>query len=231
MKRGKKTEKQKELLRLNSELRANWEAQRNLGYKPLEKPVPHGYDAYWTLRDDAARRSDADRMQHIIDTYGVSVWCRKKNFKVWDYTLKRETDLFPKFKELSIKDYENLKPWVKKFFVLSSKLDRWNNSHYFYKVHIPPHYLVRKIVRSYKTHYKVIDEILLQEQAEIEARLEYSFYNERNSFWGRSRTSKKLKKIYNKANRKYNKQTIQKNSQGYYQEDFEFKDMPERCWW
>ena len=68
MKRNAKTEKYKAFLSKMRERDTNWEAQRKLGYKPLEKPIHHGYDAYWILRDDVARREDADKFQYILDT-------------------------------------------------------------------------------------------------------------------------------------------------------------------
>ena len=153
MKRNKKTEKHKEFLRLEREMSANWEAQRKLGYKPLDKPIHHGYDAYWVLREDVSRRDDADRFQYILDTYGITVWCRKKDFKAWDYFYKREVDIKPGFKEITLREYEELNPWVKKFFDSYTKYTSWGKSSYImYRVNIPDYFLIRKREKSYKTH-------------------------------------------------------------------------------
>ena len=75
MKRNERTEKFKDFLRKEEELNNNWKAQRALGYKPLDKPIHHGYDAYWVLRDDVARRADADKFYYP----GVTADFKKTN--------------------------------------------------------------------------------------------------------------------------------------------------------
>lgn len=237
MKRNQKTEKFKEFLRLEKELRTNWEAQRNLGYKPLDKPIPHGYRAVWVLRADISNRDDADRFQHILDNYGKSVWCKRKDFKVWDYQIKKLVDVNPYFREITPKEYESLKPWVQKFFTEGTKISRWGGFTYpYYYVNIPDYFLVREVKRDYKTHYKVIDEILKQEESELEGRLDWDFYNERRARWS-SRSSKVWRKIYHRTERSKNKQTIKRNmmlaKEGeYYSEENELGICKgNRYWW
>lgn len=237
MKRNKKAERQKELLRLEEELWSNWKAQRNLGYKPLHKPIPHGYDAVWTLRADVARRKDADRFQYILDNFGKSVWCRKKSFVAYNYFYKKEMDVKPGFKEINPREYEKLPVWAKKFFDERERQYRWGGMTYkFYAVNIPPYYLVMKKSRSYKTHYKVIDEVLKQEAAEIEGRLDSEFYHDRRKRWGGSRSNRTWKKIHNRSKRSYNKQTVRRNIMSaedgeHYEDAYELKNKGNRCWW
>ncbi len=211
MKRNAKTEKQKEFLRLRGEADANWEAQRKLGYKPLENPIHYGYNARWALRDDVARREDADKFQYILDNFGVSTWCRKKDFKTWSYHSKRVVDINPSFKEIDKCHYDNLSPWVQKFFYSYQK-ERWGGQeHTVYSVNIPSHFLVRKITKHYKTHYKVIDEVLKQEEAEIDARLDNTFFDEQRKYWNRHSSSKGWRKIFSKKDRAHNKNALRKN--------------------
>jgi hypothetical protein len=250
MKRNAKTEKQKEFLRLRKEAAANWEAQRKLGYKPLDKPIHHGYDAYWVLRDDVSRRADADRFQYVLDNFGVSTWCRRKDFKTWCYHQKRIVDVNPSFKEIDQYRYDKLSPWVQKFFYSYQKQNYWGGQTYtMYAVNIPSHFLVKKVVKSYKTHYKVIDEILKQEEAEIDARIESKFYKEQRKYWGHNGCSKSWRKIYSKADRAHNKKALRKNMNmmfakyddinddwgcwlSEYCDDFaEFRYTPKRTWW
>jgi len=191
---------------------ANWEAQRKLGYKPLEKPIHHGYDSYWVLRDDVARREDADKFQQILDNFGTTVWCKDKNFKEWDRSCKKMVDVNPGLREIDQKRYDNLSAWAQKFFYSYQKQSRWGGASYtVYAVNIPSHFLVRKIVKSYKTHYKVIDEELLREEAEINAQLETTFYDVRGKYWERHSSSKWWRQCLNRRDRAYNKNALRKN--------------------
>lgn len=238
MKRNKKAEKHKELLRLEEELWNNWQTQRSLGYKPLPKPIPHGYRAVWVLRDDVARRKDADRFQHILDTYGKSVWCRREDFQAWCGLQKRMVDVNPSFRSITPDVYENLPNWEKKFFSERTDFHRWGG--FFtkkYVVEIPSYYLVRKISKDYKTHYKVIDEILQQEEAEIEAKLDEEFYDQRRAHWNRARSNRTWKKFYHRSERSRTKQAIRQNvieaPEGeYYDEVYELSPVKgNRGWW
>jgi len=237
MKRNLKAEKKKEMLRLEAELSANLEAQRNLGFKPLDKPIPHGYRGKWVLRADVARRQDADRFQYILDNFGKSVWSRKEDFKKWCYFTKRVVDIRPSFREIKPAEYENLKPWIKKFFTKGEKHYPWGNVTYtYYYVNIPSHFLVLDMKRDYKTHYKVIDEALKQEEAEIEARLETEFFEERRAKWS-WRSSKAWKKIYNRSERSRSKQALKRNiveaPEGEYYDDIHELGLGKgnRAWW
>ncbi len=212
MKRNKKTEKQKEFMHLQEELYANWEAQRNLGYKPLEKPIHNGYNAFWVLRDDVSRRDDAHRFQYILDTYGTTVWCRRKDFKYWSYQHKKNVDINPGFREITPHVYEGLNSWVKKFFEPYTVYSRWgSNSYVMYRVNIPEYFFVRKRVKAYNTHYKVIDEILLQEEAEIKAIIENQFFDEQRRHWNRHSSGKWWRKCLNRKDRAHNKSALRRN--------------------
>lgn len=212
MKRNAKTEKYKAFLSKMRESDANWEAQSKLGYKPLEKPIHHGYDAYWVLRDDVARREDADKFQYILDTFGTTVWCKRKDFKVWNYQFKRLHDLNPSFREIDQKRYDNLSQWAQKFFYSYEKQSNWGGAtRTVYAVNIPSYFLVRKVVKSYNTHYKVLDEVLKQEEAEIDAQLDTTFYDEKGKYYNRHSAGKKWRKIFNRADRAHNKVALRKN--------------------
>jgi len=68
MKRNKKAEKQKQIIRLKEERDDIWQTIHNQNWFELEKPIPHGWDGYWVLRRDISRVPEAERLQHIIDT-------------------------------------------------------------------------------------------------------------------------------------------------------------------
>lgn len=211
MKRNKKTEKYKEFLRLQNAYYENREAQRNLGYKPFDNPIHYGYEAYFVLRDDVTRREDADKLQYILDNFSKRAWSRRKDFKVWSYGRNSTVDVTPGFKELDSYAYEKLPPWAKKYFY-SYEAKGWGGKTYTkYVVVIPGHFIVNKVVKSYKTHYKVTDEILKQEEAEISARIESQFYNEQLKHWKRHNSLKWGKKFLNRKDRSYNKMALKKN--------------------
>jgi hypothetical protein len=213
MKRNKKAEKHKEFLRLQEELYANWEAQKKLGYKPLEKPIHHGYNGSWTLREDIARRQDADEFWALIEHFGVSVWCRDESFARWSYDQKKKVDIKPSFKEIDENAYNQLLPWCKKHFSYKYGGDKihWGGVTKYYRVNVPEHYFKLKIEKHYKTHYKVIDELLKQEAAEIQARLEHQFFEVQRKHWERHSSGKWWRKCLNRKDRAHNKNALRKN--------------------
>lgn len=211
MKRNSKTEKFKAFLRKEDELGDNWEAQRALGYKPLDKPIHNGYSGEWTLREDIARREDADVFEALITHFGVIVWCRDKTFIRWDSFEKREVKVNPSFKKINEREYENLPVWCKKYFYHCRTYDRemWGGRiEKYYTINLPDYYFKLKISKHYRTQYRVIDEVLKQEEAEIRAQLETTFYDERYKCWNDRGSLKPWKKIYNKAERSFNKLAI-----------------------
>jgi hypothetical protein len=213
MKRNKKAEKHKEFLKLQKSLYENFDAQRKLGYKPLDAPIHYGYDAIWVLRDDIDRRHDADEFWALIEHFGVSVWCKNESFTKWNYEQRKEVDIKPYFKEIDENYYNQLQPWCKKYFSYKIGGDkvRWGGVTKYYKVNVPQYYFKLKIEKHYKTHYKVIDEVLKQEAAEIDARLEHQFFEVQKKYWKRHRSDKWGKKMLNKKDRAYNKIALHKN--------------------
>jgi hypothetical protein len=213
MKRNERTEKFKAYLRKENELNENWAVQRALGYKPLDKPIHDGYNGEWKLRADIARSKYGEDVENLIYHFGKSVWCRDKSFTRYDYKQKREVDIKPYFKLIDEGTYERLLPWCKRFFVYTPSEDRvyWGSVKKFYKVNLPEYYFKLKKSKHYKTHYKVIDEVLKQEEAEIDAALETTFFKENKKHkWGRG-PSKDLVQLYNRADRHHNKQALKKN--------------------
>jgi hypothetical protein len=187
MKRNKKAEKQKQIIRLKKERDDIWQTIHNQNWIELEKPIPHGWDGYWVLRSDISRGPEAERLQHIIDTYGRSVWCRRKDFKKKEWNTKKLADVKPSFKKISESDYEKLTDKMKRYFVLDTS-KRYGNMWWkpTYMVYIDTWKLEVKSKRSYKTHYREHDEILYQMQSENKSHL----YNLTPAPWGSYRSPK-----------------------------------------
>jgi hypothetical protein len=196
----------KEYLKLRNQLDKNWEAQRKLGYKPLEKPIPHGYDAYYVLREDISRRSDSSDFQYIFDNFSKTVWCRRKDFMVYSYNERRYIKLNPSIKNLTEREYEKLPVKLKKYFYSVDK-QYWNTIRKEYVCTVPDYFFTVKIIKSYKTHYKVIDEVLKQEAAYLSDKLKEDYYN----YWSYyGSVPKKYVKLCNRKDRRKSKMSISK---------------------
>lgn len=227
MKRNKKTEKFKAYLRKEDELWKNRRAQANLGYKELDKPIHRGYDGTWTLRKDIARRVDAIDYFGLIHYYGQTVWCKDESFTRWSHKLKKEVDIKPYFKKITESEYNTLRPWIKRFFSYSLADDkvRWNGEVIrHYRVNVPEYFFVLEKNKHYKTHYKVIDEVLLQEEAEIYAALDTTFYKEQRRDWNRHYSQKDDRTLDHRARRTYNKRILKKNI-SYLQDLDDYEDV------
>lgn len=193
-----KSKNYKKYLELRKAIYKNWETQKNLGYKPLENPIHHGFDAYFVLRDDISRRNDANIFQYIIDNFSNTVWNRRNDLRVYSYKSKSYTLNIPTIKEIPEHVYENLNNNVKKYFYGYEKCF-WNSIRKVYVCTVPSHFFTVKVVKSYKTHYKVIDEVLLQEESYLRDKLYQDHYNE----WSYSGSApKKYIKLCNRKDRR-----------------------------
>lgn len=214
MKRNKKAEKYRDFLRKDKELYKNLDAQRNLGYELLDTPIHKGYDGVWSLRDDISRRIDAREYESLIHHYGKSVWCKDESFTKYDRELKREVDIKPYFKKIPESEYDTLLPWIKRFFSYSLGDDKtlWGGGvKRFYRVNVPEYCFKLKITKHYITRYQVIDEVLLQEEAEIKQTLDTTYRDIRIKDLNRHFSKKSDKQIFNRAFRSSDKMTINKN--------------------
>lgn len=213
MKRNRKEENFKDYLKKKEELSKNWDAQRKLGYKPLDVPIHNGYDAEWVLREDVARSPEAEKYESILFYYGESSWHKNEDFKSWDKFYKRYDIKKPYFKRIRECDYDNLYPWAKKFFTydIGNDVVRWGSTGRMYKVSIPEYMLKIKVTKHYDTHYKVIDEVLLQEEAEIEDEIRSKFWNHKVKNEHGHSAPKSYCKIFNRNDRAHNKIALKNN--------------------
>lgn len=209
-----------ELVKLSEE---NDRAQRALGYKPLEKPIPYGWNMHYELRADIARREDAWIFEAIIERFSQTAWCKNGDFKHWDRGLGRYVDLLPGFKMINEDYYNQLNPQVQHWFKYSSLNDkvRWGYVEKWYYCDVPDYFYKKVITRNYKTHYKVIDEVLLQEEAELEDRLNWEFYGER---WRYDNAPKWYRKTFDKKIKNKTKASIRKALKSGLEEDYDAID-------
>jgi len=191
-KRNKHYLREKEIIRLKLKDKEISDAIRNQGYIELEKPIPHGFDAEWVLREDILRRADADAFKEALDACKQKIWSKKKDFKFRDYKTKKWYIQYPKLNEINKEKYEALSPTAKKFFVV---YDDWRKKYWksgFSDVHYRctlSYELVVKITQSYITHRREHDNVLYQMDAENEKML----YKAAKGFpWGGWRSGQKF---------------------------------------
>lgn len=201
-----KSKNYKKYLKLLKELEKNHDAQRNLGYKPLDKPVHHGYDAFFILRDDVSRRHDAYIFQYIIDRFSKPVWSRRKDLMIYSYFEKCYIKNNPTINDISEEVYEKLPLNIKKYFYGYDK-QFWNTVRKIYKCTVPDYFFTVKVVKSYKTHYKVIDSVLKQEESYLSDKL----YSECYDLWSYHGTvPKRFTQLCNRRDRRKSKIEIRK---------------------
>ena len=205
------------LIKLSEE---NDRAQRALGYKPLEKPIPYGWNMHYELRADIARREDAWVFNTILEKFGQEAWCKNGDFKHWDRGTGRYVDLLPGFKMVNEDYYNSLNPQIQHWFKYSPMCDkvRWGHVERWYFCDVPDYFYKKVITRNYKTHYKVIDEVLKQEEAEIEDRLTWEFYGQR---WKHQNAPKWYRKTFHTKEKFKNKRAIRKAMVSGLEDDFD----------
>ena len=176
--KSKKSKLYWKLIKLQEENRA---AQDALGYKPLDKPIHYGYTSKWELRDDVSRREDSWVFEAILNDHGKSVWCKTKDFTVYDISSRSKRDLKPFIEKIDEDIYNRIYPRYQKWFsyLIGGDIVRWSGVKKMYGCNIPEYFFKKVIEKNYKTHYKVIDEVLKQEEAEIEDAIQREFYGKR----------------------------------------------------
>lgn len=180
----KQYQKEKEYLKLKNADSDNYAAQRNLGWIELDKPVFKGWEVKLELRDDIKNREDAWLYEALIREYGTSSFIKKKkDFDLVSYNIpnsspediKRFSSYKPSISSITEKEWGYLIPAAKKLFKKDeSSYKPWRG--YMYKCVVPHFFFEYKFEKYYKTHVRIIDNILKQEAAEIRFLFEKDHY-------------------------------------------------------
>ncbi len=196
MSKNTKKESYKKYLRLVAERAKIWEAQSNLGYVELEKPIHNGYLGFLVLRDDIANRKDGTILAGLLKKYSTIEWSRTKDFirgrKKCSETIQ------PKLVEISEYEYEKLDIKIKDYFRVTW-VKGWFEYRKCYVLDFPSYYMVFKKKKDYITHRKVIDGTLEAEESFIRDKIWEIKYQ--SSPWGES-SMKPYSKAKNKSNRR-----------------------------
>lgn len=197
MRKDKYAEAKKEWFTLQKRYEANRKAQRALGWIELPKPRFAGYEKFYVLRDDIARREDSWVFQQIIDKFGKTVKSKTKDFTYYDWTLRKKLVARPGIRAITIREFEALHPQVKKHFYKSEAKEDWDfrSREYMYRCSIDQYYFSEKIRKYYITRVREHNEILAQEESEIRWMMEknplFSKLDSRNWWYGNHYTTPK----------------------------------------
>jgi hypothetical protein len=189
--------REKKIINLKLKDREISDAICNQGYIELEKPIPHGYDAEWVLREDILRREDAWAYQEALDACKASIWSKDKSFKAKNDKTKKWYVRKPDLKAINKETYEKLSPTAKKFFVEDSLYEkrywRYGFNDKYYRCTLS-YELVVKITQSFITHRREHDNILYQMESEIESHMLRLANGVTTRIWGSYRGLKYWKK-------------------------------------
>lgn len=212
-KRNKYYQKEKDFLKIEKSLAINNKAQRDLGYIELDEPIPHGYDAYLVLRKDISNRDDAWVFEYILDIALSKHWWRKDYTNILNRRGKDRLYIYqntrmPHIRDISEKKYESLPVQVRKWFNPIKHM--YFHCATYYECTVPNFYYEIEVKRHYKTHIRILDELLLQEEAELEKDYYSSYF--RNIRKIENGAPKSYVKLFNRSFRAKTKNITNYNS-------------------
>lgn len=160
--------KYKSFLKMQKRLDEINEELDKLPLRELKEPYQKGWNISIRLRDDISRREDAHIIQQIIDlgwykehytTDLEAVKAVRKGLKSYIFTRYKEPisiDLFPRRKNLTEEQYNNLPERVKLNFKLDNFSERYlkYNRKYYY-CHLPSYYTELKVRPNIITHERL----------------------------------------------------------------------------
>lgn len=233
MKKDKYSEAKKKFFDLEARLADNYQAQRNLGWIELDEPLFDGYSCKFILRDDIARRDDADIYQFFIDKLGVPVRSRKKNFIHKDRN-GRKYHLRPYFKRVSPRQYDEFPPRIQKHLHVDYDTDHMVLGRYSYRVGVPRFFFEVKRSKVYVTKVQLYDADLKKEEADLEKQLKYVTPIVKRNWRTKDRYSapKWFRKMLHKSNKMRSKRALHNVLKGIGEGDFHFNDKDAAwLWW
>lgn len=205
MSQNTKKESYKKYLQLIERRHEIHEAQSNLGYVELEKPIHHGYTCNFVLRDDVQKRVDGPILAKLLTKYSTVEWSRTKDFikgKKRNYV-----KIEPKFLNICENEYEKLDIKTREFFRITW-VKGWNEYYKAYVLDFPSYYVVIKKRKDYITHRKEIDGVLESEERLINDMINQISYISSPYDDG---SMKPYAKIKNKSERRKNKIILKRN--------------------
>jgi len=220
--RSKVIEERKKIVRkLEKESRRLWTAQSNLGYIILDKPIRNGWHKELKLRDDIAKRKDADLFKEILKVAGYKVWGRdiKHLEKVWTKERKKNHRIqYPGMRIITKYERNKLsydaKKWLEGYDWYWTK-EKGTVKRYRCKV--PSHFFQLVYTRAFITKLKIFDPLIDSRLEEIEEKLlnqelyKYQYSECRHYLnWGNEDYNKRIRRKTKMALRNYDEDKYDK---------------------
>jgi hypothetical protein len=176
-KKYNKKDESKEVKRLFREWRRVQEAQRNLNWIELEKPIFLGYIKRFKLREDVAKRKDAHIFVNILEKINNHKTCKNKEFIGREWKTGKKVPVVVTLKKINKKEFNKLSKGEQKYFreYYSHKAREWRyefTQSHFYETYIEKHY-------AYKV--KEHDAVLAKKERELANKFE------RDNLWAKLR--------------------------------------------
>ncbi len=170
-----KEERRKVVRQIQKELRLLKRAKSELEPVPLEKPIRNGWYKHLILRDDIARRKDADLYQEILNVGAQWVWgnTKKAANKKWDrYVIENKEWIWPGFACIDSDQHKSLPEKAKQlFYKYELSWSSWRGRSVRYYCLVPSYYFKIVYSKAYITHLQLIDSELQQRVDKLEANL------------------------------------------------------------
>jgi len=178
--RLQKLDKEKQLIGLDKEIRTLSKLEDELPLIPLEIPYQKGWKRFFVLREDVAVSKYATFFNELLIKINTTQHCNNKAFTKRKRKRKRRKKVIVEIVQnlRSFLDWEwnsskcKLTEKEKEFF---KPLKRWCNTRkcfYTEYVFTEPWRFVLKIKQHFITHYKMHDNVLKQQMAEIDNHIE-----------------------------------------------------------
>lgn len=193
----KKEQRIKKAKRLQQELNELYTLKWGMKSIPLDEPIFKGYKKYYVLRDDIAKRDDAEAIESLLRRVNTTIYSPTKDFmeRTRKKMVSKHHPLRPLYKKEQFSSEEDEKKESQFFESVSKHIiqcgERWSSLWYCHICHadghtftrLPIHWHVKcpwifdtKIEPYYLTHYKPIDCELESRISEISNQMCYHQY-------------------------------------------------------
>ena len=155
---------------LEKELKQVHQAQSQLGYIVLDKPLRDGWIKTYRLRDDILRSKSAKVYKEVLNAVVQEIWGREKKYadKRWKKFFNKKSKDFqrPGIRRIYDKHFNKLSSKAKKCFV-QRKRKVYKGYMNIYVCILPKYYFKITYRRAYITKIKIISPILDSREREI----------------------------------------------------------------
>lgn len=173
--RLQKNDKEKQLIGLDKKQTILYQQEKDLPWLPLDIPYQKGWKRFFVLRDDVARSRDADFFTELLLKINTTQHANNKSFtkRKKKKRKKIEVEIQQSLKSFDERDWDNpkyckLNDKEKALFKLTKRWCNYRKCFYTEYVFSEPWRYVLKIKPHFISHYKMHDNVLEQQMAELD---------------------------------------------------------------